>query len=114
MAKKKHLVMARTPEAMKKGVQTSKGTLSFQGKSGMIVNDDVVDEIEKTQGLKGTGDVWTMEDQRYTHDSHYKADGVHSYIFGATSRYAAAWEAFERRRQKRIHAGEKSPEVENV
>lgn len=82
MAKKKHVVMARSEAAMKKGVRTSKGTLSFKGQSAMYVDDDVADEIDKTDGLKGTQDVWIHEDPIRSWNERYKPDGVHSYFFG--------------------------------
>lgn len=107
MANKKTFVMARTPQAMEQGIQTSKGTLSFRGKSGMHINDPgLASEIEQTVGLKGSGDVWTHEDPVYSHQSTYKADGVHGYIFGPTSSYAKAWEEFEARRKARQERGE--------
>lgn len=98
---KKHIVMARSERAMKKGVKTSKGTLSFKGKPMMTVSDDIADEIDKTDGLKGNGDVWVHEDPRRNWSERYKPDGVHSYFYGASSNYADAWKDFERRRKRK-------------
>ena len=108
MAKKRHIVMPRTTRIQKEGIVTSKGKLSFKDKTMMYVGDDIADEIDQTQGLKGTGDVWVHEDPRLNWTERYKADGVHSFFFGATNRYADAWEAFEKRRkdgQRRHEAG---------
>lgn len=91
MAKKKHVVMARSDAAMKKGVRTSKGTLSFKGQSAMYVDDDVADEIDKTDGLKGTQDVWIHEDPIRTWTERYKPDGVHSYFFGQQRQVVWVW-----------------------
>ena len=113
MPKKKHVVMARTDHARKNGVRTSKGTLSFKGKPMMYVDDDVADEIQKTDGLKGTGDVWVHEDPRRNHVERYKPDGVHSYFYGASGRYADAWEEFEKRRKRKQRAAKKSAEVDS-
>lgn len=96
---KRHVVMARTERARKEGVKTSKGVLSFKGKSMMTVDDDVANEIDKTDGLKGTGDVWVHEDPRRNWVERYKPDGVHSYFYGASKRYASAWDDFEKRRK---------------
>lgn len=91
MAKKKHIVMARSEAAMKKGVKTSKGVLPFRGKSMMYVDDDVADEIDKTDGLKGTQDVWIHEDPRLNWTERYKPDGVHSYFFGQQKHTHWVW-----------------------
>lgn len=93
--------MARTEKAMQDGVATSKGNLDFKGRSMMYVTDDVADEIDQTQGLKGDGDVWVHEDPILNWTTRYKADGVHSYIFGSSPSYSDAWEAFEKRREDR-------------
>ena len=107
MASKKHVVMARSASAKRNGVKTSKGTLSFNGKPMMYVDDDVADEIDKTDGLKGTGDVWVHEDPRRNWSERYKPDGVHSYFYGASKKYASAWKDFEKRRKDK-HAAKKS------
>lgn len=108
--------MARTEKVVKDGVITSKGKLDFKGKSMLYVDDDVADEIDQTQGLKGNQDVWVHEDPRLNHTERYKADGVHSYIFGATTSYSRAWDNFEKRRKdkKRIHAAGKPAEVQDA
>ena len=111
---KKHVVMARTEKARKEGVVTSKGKLSFKGKPMMYVDDDIADEIDKTQGLKGNQDVWVHEDPRLNWSTRYKPDGVHSYFYGASRNYASAWEDFERRRKDRKRskrAAKKTAEV---
>ena len=91
MAGKKHVVMARSEQAMKKGVRTSKGILDFKGQSMMTVDDDVADEIDKTDGLKGTQDVWIHEDPRRNWSDRYKPDGVHSYFFGQQRQVTWVW-----------------------
>lgn len=98
---KKHVVMARTPGVVEKGITTSKGKLDFKGKSMMYVDDDLADEIDQTQGLKGNQDVWVHEDPRLNWKTKYKANGIHSYFFGMTTAYSKAWDAFEKRRKKR-------------
>ena len=51
--KKKFLIMPRNTRAQSQGVPTSKGVLSFKGKSAMYVSDaGLADEINKTVGLK--------------------------------------------------------------
>jgi hypothetical protein len=67
----------------------------------MYVDDDIADEIDKTQGRKGNQDVWVHEDPRLNWSTKYKADGVHSYFFGSSKQYADAWEEFEERRKKK-------------
>lgn len=109
-SKKKHIVMARSEQAMRNGVRTSKGTLSFKGKSMMSVSDDIAEEINQTDGLKGTGDVWVHEDPVRNHAERYKPDGVHSYFYGASSKYADAWKDFERRRKRKARR-QKTTEV---
>lgn len=109
---KKHVVMARTERAKKHGVRTSKGTLSFKGKPMMYVDDDVADEIQQTDGLKGTQDVWVHEDPRRNHAERYKPDGVHSYFFGASRKYADTWEEFEKRRKRKARR-QKTAEVDS-
>ena len=100
---KKHIVVARTRKAIDDGVTTGKGHLDFKGKSMMYVDDDIAEEINQTQGLKGDGDVWVHEDPRLNWKTRYK-DGVHSFFFGPSKSYANAWEEFEKRRQKRLQA----------
>ena len=113
MAKKKHIVVARTQEAIDKGVDTSKGHLDFKGQTMLYVDDDsIADEIDHTSGLKGNQDVWTHEDPRLNWTERYKADGVHSYIWGASPSFSRAWDDFEQRRKdkKRQQAAERSAE----
>lgn len=110
MAKRKHIVVPRSEKAMKDGVRTSKGVLPFKGKSMMYVDDDLADEIDKTDGLKGTKDVWVHEDPRLNWSERYKPDGVHSYFFGASRKYADAWEEFEKRRKRKARR-QKTTEV---
>jgi hypothetical protein len=87
---------------MKNGLATGKGNLTFKnGKSSMLISDEsLAKEVDTQHGLKGTGDVWVAEDQRA--ESFLRDDGqngVHRYFWGATPRYANAWEQFEKRRK---------------
>ncbi len=97
--RKKHFVMPRSPQARKAGVKTSKGTLKFGETGGMWVDPDIANEIEHTDGLKGTREVWTHEDVRTNHEMTYKPDGVHGYFFGPTAAFANAWDEFQERRR---------------
>ena len=80
---KKHLVVARTGEAQDKGVETSKGHLSFNGQSSMMVEESIANEIEHNQGLKGSGDVWTHEDPRHNWENRFGGGDLHRFFFGA-------------------------------
>lgn len=112
MPKKKHIVMARSEAAMKKGVMTSKGRLSFKGQSMMTVDDDIADEIDKTDGLKGTQDVWVHEDPRRNWTERYKSDGVHSYFWGGGSRkYAEGYDRIFKKRKRNKRASNQEAEV---
>lgn len=99
MSKKKHIVVPRTERALREGVTTSKGKLKFNGRQMIAVDEDIANEIEKTDGLKGTQDVWTHEDPRRNWSERYKADGIHSFFFGSSPRYSDAWDEFIRRRK---------------
>jgi hypothetical protein len=48
-------------------------------------------EIDKVLGAKGTGEVVVT--------SYDQKEHGHTYTFGASSRFAAAWEEFEKRRK---------------
>lgn len=84
MAKKRSsLVMARNTKIKETGLRTSKGTLHFNGNSGMHVSDPgLVAEIESQYGRGGgTGDVWTHQDEHLEHQRNYHEDGIHHYMF---------------------------------
>lgn len=87
MAKKKYIVVPRSPRAMENGIQTSKGKLDFDGKTGMYVTDDVASEIDTHHGEHGSNDVWVCEDERLSwherNDSMTdgKNTGIHHYTF---------------------------------
>ena len=105
MAKKKaHLVMSRNAGVLETGIKTGKGTLKFQkGKTAMFVSDpELVKEIDQTSGLKGSGDVWVAQDERaesFLRDDSAEGRGIHRYFWGASPKYANAWEEFEKRRK---------------
>ena len=124
MANKKHVVMARMPNVIENGLETSKGHLDFKGKSMVHVDGDIADEIDQTQGLKGSGEVWVHEDPILNHTERYHENtsvkegtvmSLHSYIFGPSRSYSNAWEAFEKRRKdkKRARVAGDMPEVKN-
>lgn len=84
MARKKaYLVMPRNTKAAEQGLKTGKGTLSFKGKTSMMVGDEsLAKEIDTQHGLKGTGDVWVAQDERAESFLRDGGDGVHHYFFG--------------------------------
>lgn len=68
----------------------------------MISDEALAKEVDTTYGLKGSGDVWVSEDERvgsFLRDDARTGQGVHRYFWGASPRYSAAWEAFEKRRK---------------
>jgi hypothetical protein len=88
MAKKRnYLCMARTPKASEEGIQVGDKHIDFHGKSAKIITDPTLaDDIDKTVGLKGSGEVWIHPDEMMDNNTNYH-DGVHKYFFGApTSR----------------------------
>jgi hypothetical protein len=102
--KKSYLVMSRVPKVLDTGLMTGKGKLKFkEGKTAMFIGDKALaDEIDTVHGLKGSGDVWVHEDPQsepYLRDDGAIGKGTHKYFWGATSRFANAWEAFEKRRK---------------
>lgn len=112
MTKRKHIVMARTPEAIENGLDTTKGHLDFKpGQSMLSVDEGLAQEIDAVHGLNGgSADVWVDEDPVATwHEKHDRETvghkrGTHYYMFGPTQKYAAAWEAFEQRRKDKTSA----------
>ncbi len=114
MAKKKsYLVMSRNTGVVDKGLQTGKGRLRFKnGKTSMFVGDKALaDEIDSIHGLKGSGDVWVHEDPQsepFLRDDGIVGKGVHRYFWGASSRFASAWEEFEKRRKDKKVKNEKN------
>ena len=97
--------MARNEHVLQNGLKLGNKTIDFKGQSSVHVDDDIVSEVEKEYGLKGSGDVWTHEDPILNHTERYKADGIHSYIWGASPRYSKAWDAFEKRRSDKKKEG---------
>jgi len=101
--KKAFLVMPRTKAAVENGLQTGRGTLSFKGKTSMMVGDEsLAAEIDSQHGLKATGEVWVAEDQRgesFLRDDGREGYGVHRYFWGNSSHFANAWDNFEKRRK---------------
>lgn len=87
MANKKYIVVPRTTAAMKDGLKTSKGRMSFNGKTGKIVDASMASEIDSEHGLKGSGEVWVHEDENYTwHERNGgmtdgRNRGIHHYTF---------------------------------
>jgi hypothetical protein len=102
---KRYLVLGRTQKIVESGIQTGKGHRRFRRRSGFYVSDPAeAREIEQKYGKKGTKDVNVVEDDRAAW--HINADrstdgnhATHHYTFGPTASYAAAWEAFEKRRK---------------
>ena len=100
------MVVPRTKEAKILGFDAGRGRRRFGKKSALFVSSEAeAQEIDTTVGLKGSKDVWVHEDPMY--EWHLHNDGstngqnidTHHYTFGASRRYANAWEAFERRRK---------------
>jgi hypothetical protein len=68
--KKKYMVMARDKMTALTGITTKRGGhRNFGEKStAMWIGDKAeADEIEQTYGNKGTGDVFVVEDEKYSH-----------------------------------------------
>lgn len=100
------MVVPRTKEAKIRGFNAGRGRRRFSKRGAMFVSDaSEAEEIDRTVGLKGSKEVWVHEDPMY--EWHLHNDGstsgqnieTHGYTFGASRRYADAWEAFERRRK---------------
>lgn len=111
MAKKKYMVVGRTKDAVLNGIQTSQGLKEFHGKTAMYVDQDMASEIETEHGLKGSGEVFTMEDDRVTthvRDNEGEIQGVHHYHFGYSRTFAQNWEKIFGKARMR---GDISPEV---
>lgn len=108
--KRSSLIMARNERVMRQGIKTSKGTLKFNGASGMHVSDPgLVAEIESTVGLKGSGDVWTHQDEMLEHHKTYKEGRVHSYFFGPQNspEVNEFWERYEKKKKAKQREQEK-------
>ncbi len=104
MTKKSYLVMSRNPGVLETGLKIGKGKLKFKnGKNSMFIGDEALArEVDVIHGLKGSGDVWVHEDpqsQPFLRDDGAIGAGVHRYFWGASPRYASAWEEFEKRRK---------------
>lgn len=96
--------MSRNTSVLEKGLKTEKGKLKFKkGASSMMIGDEgLANEIDKVHGLKGSGDVWVHEDPRsesFLRDDGREGRGIHRYFWGASPRYANAWDEFEKRRK---------------
>lgn len=108
MPKKKFAVYPRTKEIVRTGLQTGRGQRDFNyNKSLMNISDaGEAKEIEEKYGAKGSQDVHVIEDEKYSHavnGEQWDVRGsdvktVHHYTFGASPKYANAWEEFEARR----------------
>lgn len=88
MAKKKFIVVPRTPEASINGIKTSKGTLDFKTQGPTYVDEGTASEINTQHGLKGSGDVWVEQDENLEWHEHHDGEtdgrnrkGVHHYTF---------------------------------
>jgi hypothetical protein len=101
--KKAYLVVPRNTQTAQNGLPTGKGILDFKGKTSMTICDEsLANEVDSQHGLKNTGDVWVAEDQRgesFLRDDGPVGVGVHRYFWGASPRFANAWENFEKRRK---------------
>jgi hypothetical protein len=95
--KKKYMVMARDKKTALSGITTKRGGhRSFGSKTtAMWISDKAeAEEIEHTYGMKGSGDVFVTEDEKYSYaknaeqwdmkfdekGSHLKT--IHHYTFG--------------------------------
>lgn len=93
--KKKHIVLARTPEIMEQGIDTPRGHKGFNGHSVMWVNDaGEAREIEQ----KYKGKVAVTEDQQYSWSVNNdggngtRMDNVHNYTFsGVDTSHFKVW-----------------------
>ena len=128
MKKKRYIVVPRTTEAQKKGIQTGKGRLTFGQKTAQWVDDPAVaSEIDKQYGRHGSMDVWVAQDENL--EWHAKHDdmtdgknaGIHHYTFQGvdmkgirTTRdngYVWVWVDGHQKRVKRIEAEQEGYEI---
>lgn len=117
MPKKKYEIIKATTRDIP-GVYVGGRERRF-GKNGTFTVRDAGEaaEIDKVLGKKGTGEVVVT--------SYDEKEHGHKYTFGASSKFAAAWDAFERRRKRarreratkkarKTRARENAPEVKRV
>lgn len=97
MPKKKYQVIKNTTSETVRGVSLGGKNMKF-GKNGTFVVGDegLAREIDKTHGRKGSQQVAVVPYR----DKETNEPG-HRYTFASDSRWANAWAAFEKRRQKR-------------
>jgi hypothetical protein len=86
--KRRYIVVPRTENVKQTGITTGKGKLTFGKKTAQWVDDPVIaDEIDKTHGLKGSGDVWVHQDENLEwHEQNEgltdgRTLGIHHYTF---------------------------------
>jgi hypothetical protein len=93
MPKKKYEVIRATTKEIP-GVYVGGKERRF-GKNGMFTTSDAgeAEEINKVLGVKGTGEVVVT--------SHTEKEHGHTYTFGASKKFADAWDAFQKRKKKK-------------
>jgi hypothetical protein len=93
MPKKKYQVIKATTRDIP-GV-TVGGRPKYFKKNGTLELNDAGEaaEIDKVLGRKGTGEVVVV--------SNTEKEPGHRYIFGASKKFADAWDAFEKRRKQK-------------
>jgi hypothetical protein len=102
VAKKRFVVKPRTPQAMERGLQTTKGNIGFNGKTQKILTDEsLAREIDAEYGVQGgKRQVYVYEDERLAwHDHHDKGTdgmdhetGTHHYTFsGVDTSHFKVW-----------------------
>ena len=88
---------------MSEGLDLGDKHIDFRGKTATYVRDrGIADEIENTYGLRGSGDVWTSQDERYE-SSLRDEGGTHRFFFGSNSAFRRGWEKiFEKEKEDAI------------
>ena len=94
MPKKKYEVIKATTRDIP-GVRVG-GRERYFSHNGMFTTRDAGEaaEIDKVLGTKGTGEVVVT--------SYNEKEHGHTYLFGASKKFADAWEAFEKRRKLKV------------
>lgn len=98
MGKKNFLVVSRDADVPGGGLDIGENHINFHGKTAKIITDPgLADEIDKTHGLKGSGKVWVERDERLNNHTTYHEDGIHTYFFGSSRKFAERYDEIFRK-----------------